>query len=164
MADINTEDNVIIDMQAAVTEPEAEPVSPAGELSSAQEESPAPEIRIEEPKKKGKIYSFLRKDTDEDEIIESKVRTFSKEEYILTHLPDEDLMEYLRMTDRQEEKRREDRAVRNTRIFSLLQTALIAAAVVAVVWFMRDDPVVLTNVLYISGILLVLWFLKKTKH
>lgn len=89
---------------------------------------------------------------------------FSREDYIITRLRDEDLMEYLRMQEKKEEKQRAAKEARNAKIYSLIIFAIAAVSVVLIVWFLRDNPAVLVNILYIAGILLVMWFWKHPKE
>lgn len=89
---------------------------------------------------------------------------FSREDYIITRLRDEDLMEYLRMQEKKEEKQREAKEARNAKIYFLIMFAIAAIAVVLIVWFLRDNPAVLVNILYIAGILLVMWCWKHPKE
>ena len=89
---------------------------------------------------------------------------FTQEDYILMKLRDEDLMEYLRMQERREEKTQERKELRNSRIYSILQIVIIALAIILIVWFLKDNPTVLINILYIGGILLFIWFWKHSKH
>ncbi|MEI3219407.1 MAG: hypothetical protein V8S08_07105 [Lachnoclostridium sp.] len=78
-------------------------------------------------------------------------------------LRDEDLMEYLRMQERREAKIHEEKRNRNSRIYSILQIVIISLAIILIVWFLKDNPTVLINILYIGGILLFIWFWKRFK-
>ena len=88
---------------------------------------------------------------------------FTKEDYILMRLRDEDLMEYLRMQERKEAQIHEEKEKRNSRIYSILQILIVSLAIVLIVWFLKDNPTVLINILYIGGILLFVWFWKRSK-
>ena len=49
---------------------------------------------------------------------------------------------------------------REKRSFTMLQLLISLAAIVIVVFLLRDNPTVLVNILYIVGIIIVLWILK----
>ncbi len=57
--------------------------------------------------------------------------------------------------------RQNAREVRERRIFSGFQLTVSLAAIVAIVGFLKDDPTVLVNILYIIGIITVLWILRR---
>ena len=73
----------------------------------------------------------------------------SREEQILSRIKDEDLMKYLSIKE-----------AREKRSFTMLQLLISLAAIVIVVFLLRDNPTVLVNILYIVGIIIVLWILK----
>lgn len=77
----------------------------------------------------------------------------SREEQILSRIKDEDLMKYLEMMQSIKE-------AREKRVFTMLQLLISLAAIVIVVFLLRDNPTVLVNILYIVGIIIVLWILK----
>lgn len=77
----------------------------------------------------------------------------SREEQILSRIKDEDLMKYLEMMQSIKE-------AREKRSFTMLQLLISLAAIVIVVFLLRDNPTVLVNILYIVGIIIVLWILK----
>lgn len=93
---------------------------------------------------------------DEDE-------EFSRDEWILSHLRDEDLLEYLAMEQKKSEMAQEAKERKEKQIIALIQTIAFMAAVVAVVGFLKDNPVVLVNILYILGIAIVLWIWRNPK-
>ena len=74
-----------------------------------------------------------------------------------------DRLKYLAMEQEKEEHRREAKEVRERRIFSGFQLTISLAAIVAVVGFLKDNPTVLVNILYIVGILIALWILRQPK-
>lgn len=88
---------------------------------------------------------------------------FSREEWILTHIGDENLMEYLRMEQKKEEDVRKAKEARQKRILSAFQLTVSLAAVIAVMFLLRDNPTVMVNILYIIAIIAALWIWKNPK-
>lgn len=90
----------------------------------------------------------------------------SREEQILSRIRDEDVMKYLEMEQKRIELTQSIKESREKRIFTMLQLLISLAAIVSVVFLLRDNPTVLVNILYIIGIIIVLWILKnpQDKH
>lgn len=88
---------------------------------------------------------------------------FSREEWILTHIGDENLMEYLRMEQKKEEDVRKAKETRQKRILSAFQLTVSLAAVIVVMFLLRDNPTVMVNILYIIAIIAALWIWKNPK-
>lgn len=104
-------------------------------------------VEIQEQKEKSEPEpkrSFIRS---------RKKAAASREEQILSRIKDEDLMKYLEMMQSIKE-------AREKRVFTMLQLLISLAAIVIVVFLLRDNPTVLVNILYIVGIIIVLWILK----
>ena len=80
----------------------------------------------------------------------------SREEQILSRIKDEDLMKYLEMEHERLEMMQSIKEAREKRVFTMLQLLIS----VIVVFLLRDNPTVLVNILYIVGIIIVLWILK----
>ena len=98
-------------------------------------------------KKRINDFFRLRKDMED----------FTREDWILSRIPQEDLMEYLRMEQKNSEMLRNAKEIKEKRIFTTLQIALSMSAIVAVVALLKDNPTVLVNILYITGIVIALW-------
>lgn len=79
---------------------------------------------------------------------------------ILSRIKDEDLMKYLEMEHERLEMMQSIKEAREKRVFTMLQLLISLAAIVIVVFLLRDNPTVLVNILYIVGIIIVLWILK----
>ena len=88
---------------------------------------------------------------------------FSREQWILTHIGDENLLEYLKMEYQKEEDRQRSKDMSQKRILSAVQLALSLAAVIAVIFLLRDNPTVMVNILYIIAIIAALWIWKNPK-
>nr|WP_317378711.1 hypothetical protein [uncultured Faecalimonas sp.] len=82
------------------------------------------------------------------------------EEQILARISDADLMRYLEMEHEKLHLIQTRKETREKRLFTLFQLLLSLAAVVTVVFLLRDNPTVLVNILYITGIIVVLWLVK----
>lgn len=88
---------------------------------------------------------------------------FSREEWILTHIGDENLMEYLRMEQKKEEDMRKAKEARQKRILSAFQLTISLAAVIVVMFLLRENPTVMVNILYIIAIIAALWIWKNPR-
>ena len=110
------------------------------------EKSPEPE------KSRGRFFRSRREE-----------REFSREEWIFTHIGDENLMEYLELEQKREELMQKTKEARQKRILSAFQLAVSLAAVVGIIWLLRDNPTVMVNILYIIGIVGALWIWKNPK-
>ncbi len=82
------------------------------------------------------------------------------EEQILARISDADLMRYLEMEHEKLHLIQTRKEAREKRLFTVFQLLLSLAAVVTVVFLLRDNPTVLVNILYITGIIVVLWLVK----
>ena len=88
---------------------------------------------------------------------------FSREEWILTHIGDENLMEYLRMEQKKEEDVRKAKEARQKRILSAFQLTISLAAVIVVMFLLSENPTVMVNILYIIAIIAALWIWKNPR-
>lgn len=88
---------------------------------------------------------------------------FSRDQWILSHIKDEDLMEYLRLEQHRMEFLQQAKEKREKRIFTLVQLLLSLAAVIAVTYLLKDNPTILLSILYIVGIIGAFWIMKNPK-
>ena len=88
---------------------------------------------------------------------------FSRDQWILSHIKDEDLMEYLRLEQHRMELLQQAKEKREKRIFTLVQLLLSLAAVIAVTYLLKDNPTILLSILYIVGIIGAFWIIKNPK-
>lgn len=88
---------------------------------------------------------------------------FSRDQWILSHIKDEDLMEYLRLEQHRMELLQQAKEKREKRIFTLVQLLLSLAAVIAVTYLLKDNPTILLSILYIVGIIVAFWIMKNPK-
>lgn len=100
-------------------------------------------------KEKKRIRDFLH--------LRKNVEGFTREDWILSRIPSEDLMEYLTMEQKKNDMLQKAKEIKEKRIFTTIQIAISMAAIVAVVALLKDNPTVLVNILYITGIVIALW-------
>lgn len=89
--------------------------------------------------------------------LRKNVEGFTREDWILSRIPSEDLMEYLTMEQKKNDMLQKAKEIKEKRIFTTIQIAISMAAIVAVVALLKDNPTVLVNILYITGIVIALW-------
>lgn len=80
----------------------------------------------------------------------------NRDEQILSRISDEDLMEYLRMEQKRMELLQQAKEVREKRFWTTLQLAICLLSVILVIYFLKDNPVILVTILYTVGILTAL--------
>lgn len=143
-----------------------EPEHPGGAGDSSLER-PAEERRPDFDFSSGVHFTepdFPKKDPDKEKRqisdffhFRKNIEGFTREDWILSRIPAEDLMEYLTMEQKRNEMLQKAKEVKEKRIFTTIQIALSMAAIVGVVALLKDNPTVLVNILYITGIVIALW-------
>ena len=88
---------------------------------------------------------------------------FSREQWILTHIGNENIMEYLRMEQKKEDEIRKAKESKQKRLLSAFQLTVSLAAVIVVMFLLRDNPTVMVNILYIIAIIAGLWIWKNPR-
>lgn len=88
---------------------------------------------------------------------------YSREQAVLSRIDNEHLMDYLLLEQKRYESEQKHRDERGKRILSAFQLAVSLAAIVAVIGFLKDEPTVLVNILYIIGIVAAIWLWKVKK-
>lgn len=109
-----------------------------------------PEMVIEKAPRR--FFRFRREDVE-----------FSRDKWILTHINNDDLLEYLKLEQERAEQLRIAKDVRGKRLMAAFQLAASLAAIVAVVYLLKDVPTILVNILYIVGIIAALWLWKNPR-
>ena len=151
-----------------------EPVSESGDIHTATDvppkEAPAPEpdsleaetISSEEKKN---TYTDSSDDSEKDPFTgekksfhhhifhTAKELNYLREKYILEKIPDDQLLEYLKLEEKRHELQVQERNIREKRIMNAFMLTVILAAIVAVVYSLHENPTVLISILYIGGIL-----------
>lgn len=83
----------------------------------------------------------------------AKELNYLREKYILEKIPDDQLLEYLKLDEKRHELQVQERNIREKRIMNAFMLTVILAAIVAVVYSLHENPTVLISILYIGGIL-----------
>lgn len=84
-----------------------------------------------------------------------------RDEMILSRISDDDLMEYLRLEQKRLEILQQAKDVREKRIWIAFQITVTLLSVVLIVYFLKDNPVILVTILYTIGILAALRIAKR---
>lgn len=87
-----------------------------------------------------------------------------RDEQILSRISDEDLMEYLRMEQKRMELLQQAKEVREKRFWTTFQLAICLLSVILVIYFLKDNPVILVTILYTLGILAALRIWSKAQN
>ena len=88
----------------------------------------------------------------------------NRDEQILSRISDEDLMEYLRMEQKRMELLQQAKEVREKRFWTTFQLAICLLSVILVIYFLKDNPVILVTILYTLGILAALSIWSKAQN
>ena len=88
----------------------------------------------------------------------------NRDEQILSRISDEDLMEYLRMEQKRMELLQQAKEVREKRFWTTFQLAICLLSVILVIYFLKDNPVILVTILYTLGILAALRIWSKAQN
>lgn len=88
----------------------------------------------------------------------------NRDEQILSRISDEDLMEYLRMEQKRMELLQQVKEVREKRFWTTFQLAICLLSVILVIYFLKDNPVILVTILYTLGILAALRIWSKAQN
>ena len=88
----------------------------------------------------------------------------NRDEQILSRISDEDLMEYLRMEQKRMELLQQAKEVREKRFWTTFQLSICLLSVILVIYFLKDNPVILVTILYTFGILTTLRIWRKGQN
>lgn len=88
----------------------------------------------------------------------------NRDEQILSRISDEDLMEYLRMEQKRMELLQQAKEVREKRFWTTFQLFICLLSVILVIYFLKDNPVILVTILYTVGILTALRIFSKSQN
>lgn len=137
-------------------------------------EADAKEDRVKEEKsssdepqsERQKDFHFFKKEKPDKKIMDSYSSEddedgFSRDQWILSHLNEKDLMKYLELEQKRAELSQQAKETREKRIFTAFQLTVSLAAVVAVTYLLKDNPSILVSILYTIGIIAALWIWKK---
>ncbi|MGC4018297.1 MAG: hypothetical protein QM793_03050 [Muricomes sp.] len=157
-ANVSEESSPVSEEHAAASKPassvfEDTPVTPREKSETCK---PAPEDD----------YSFFEEDNSSKSPFhfKKKDRDFSRDAWILSHIDNTQLMEYLRLEQRRNEFLQNVKETREKRIFKAFELTISLAAVVAVIFLLKDNPSILINILYIAGIIAAFWLWKNPRE
>ena len=88
----------------------------------------------------------------------------NRDEQILSRISDDNLMEYLRMEQKRMELLQQAKEVREKRFWTTFQLAICLLSVILVIYFLKDNPVILVTILYTFGILAALRIWSKSQN
>lgn len=120
-----------------------------------------------------KVVSHIKGNEEYDEISDDDApgkkrfhfrkgdKEFFRDKWILSRISDENLMEYLTLEQKRNELQQQAKDIKEKRIFRAFEITVALAAIVAVIYLLRDNPTILVNILYIAGIVTAFWFWKK---
>lgn len=97
-----------------------------------------------------------------EEEITAHESSFSPANDILSKITEEHITEYLEGS--REARQMEFKERREKRLLSAFKLLIIFGSAVAIVYFLKDNPAILVNILYIVAILTGLWFWKGKKE
>lgn len=143
-----SEETKVTEKETVTPETEPTPVEPETIPASKTEEQPL-QNKNEDSKKSFWDFSRTRQ----------KDAEFSRDEWILSRISEEHLMEYLRLEQKRMELLQEAKERRNKRIMTAFMSTIILVAVVIMFYLLKDNPAILVNILYLGGILtaFLLW-------
>lgn len=156
----NTDENIIemptekAETDKAVDEKENTVVEDA----TASDEKPKAEETDEKAEEKVAETSGYR------DTVDDPFEDFSRDQWILSHIKDEDLMEYLRLEQERLILTQQAKEKREKRIFTLVELLISLIAIVAVTDLLKDNPTILLTILYITGIIGAFWISKNPKE
>lgn len=130
---------------------EEKTASPSEAKSTIEQSIETPEIPETEPAEKKPLFRFRSKNND----------SFSRDEWILSNINNEDLMDYLKLEQKRLELLQTAKDVRGKRILTAFELTVSLAAVTAITYFLKDNPTILISILYTVGIISALLLLKK---
>lgn len=138
-------------------QPEPQPEPQIKSQSESQSEpapaaSPAPDILDPQPTQKKPLFRFRSKNSP----------SFSRDEWILSNISSNDLMDYLRLEQTRLELLQKAKDIRERRILKAFELTVSLGAATAITYLLKDEPTILISILYIIGIVSVFWLWKKS--
>lgn len=131
----------------------AEPEVKSTERSLETEDEPEPVVFADEEPSKKRFFRFNKQEEEH----------FSRDKWILSRIPSEDLMDYLRLEQSRMDKLQMAKERKWKRINTTIRLVASLAAGVVAIYFLKDEPTILVNILYICGILGGAWIWNSRK-
>lgn len=125
----------------------------AASKPNTSEKAQKADTHSEDPQNSRHFFRFRKEDMD-----------FSRDKWILSRIRDEDLMDYLKLEQERNEQLQHAKEVRGKRLMAAFQLTISLAALVTVVYLLKDTPTILVNILYICGIIAALWLWKNPRE
>lgn len=147
----STADSISQPPKEAASEPSSQPQYDSVPEAEIPEED-FPEEPADEQKPKHRFFRFRNTDAEE-----------TRDRWILSRIDNAHLMEYLTLEQKRFEQQQAAKETREKRLFTAFRLTISLAAIVAIVYLLKDNPTILVNILYIAGILAAIWFLKNPK-
>lgn len=140
------------------TSSEAEVKSGEPEVKSTErvhetEDDSEPVLFADEAPAKKRFFRFNKQEEEH----------FSRDKWILSRIPQKDLMDYLRLEQSRMDKLQMAKERKWKRINTTIRLVASLAAGVTAVYFLKDEPTILVNILYICGILGGAWIWNSRK-
>ena len=120
-----------------------DPGTKSAERSLETEDEPEPVVFADEEPSKKRFFRFNKQEEEH----------LSRDKWILSRIPSEDLMDYLRLEQSRMDKLQMAKERKWKRINTTIRLVASLAAGVVAIYFLKDEPTILVNILYICGIL-----------
>ena len=130
-----------------------DPGTKSAERSLETEDEPEPVVFADEEPSKKRFFRFNKQEEEH----------FSRDKWILSRIPSEDLMDYLRLEQSRMDKLQMAKERKWKRINTTIRLVASLAAGVVAIYFLKDEPTILVNILYICGILGGAWIWNSRK-
>ena len=130
-----------------------DPGTKSAERSLETEDEPEPVIFADEEPSKKRFFRFNKQEEEH----------FSRDKWILSRISREDLMDYLRLEQSRMDKLQMAKERKWKRINTTIRLVASLAAGVVAIYFLKDEPTILVNILYICGILGGAWIWNSRK-
>lgn len=131
---------------ASGADEKAEPECGYQKQESAYREDFRENLNMDEERYSSKRFWRFRSGNDE----------VSRDKLILSRIKDEDLMEYLALEQRRVEFIQQAKEAKEKRILDAFRLVVTLAAIVALTYFLQDNPTILISILYVAGIVAAL--------
>ena len=131
----------------------AEPEVKSTERVHETEDEPEPVVFADEEPSKKRFFRFNKQEEEH----------FSRDKWILSRISSEDLMVYLRLEQSRMDKLQMAIERKWKRINTTIRLVASLAAGVVAIYFLKDEPTILVNIMYICRILGGAWIWNSRK-
>lgn len=88
---------------------------------------------------------------------------FSRDEWILLNIRQEEIMDYLRLEQSRMERIQASKDERGKRVLRAFELTVCLIAITLIIYFLKSNPTILVTILYTIGLVAALWIWKKPK-